>query len=63
MLTAPAYVASGIPLEGLLLFNAVEAVIDLPKTLLNVTGTMTAATIVSRVVTGERSTAITQEPS
>lgn len=49
VLTAPAYVAAGIPLEGLLLFNALETVIDFPKTVLNVTGAMTASAIVSRL--------------
>ena len=49
ILTAPAYVASGIPLQGILLFSAVDTLIDTPKTLLNVTGAMTASTIVARM--------------
>lgn len=49
ILTAPAYVASGIPLEGLLLFSAVDTLIDTQKALLNVTGAVTASMIVARI--------------
>jgi proton glutamate symport protein len=44
----PAYAAAGIPLEAVLMLNAVETVPDIFKTLLNVTGDMSAATILSR---------------
>jgi Na+/H+-dicarboxylate symporter len=48
LLTLPGYLASGIPLEPLLLLGAVEALPDVFKTLLNVTANMTATAIVGR---------------
>ena len=45
----PAYVACGIPAEGVLLLNAVEAIPDIFKTLVNVTTDMSVAVIVNRV--------------
>jgi len=45
----PAYLAAGAPIEPLLLFNAVETIPDIVKTLTNVTGNMTALTIVARL--------------
>lgn len=47
----PAYMAVGIPLEGVVLLDAMEAIPDVFKTVLNVTGDMSAAAILSR---GER---------
>ena len=44
----PAYLAVGIPIEAILILNAVETIPDVFKTLLNVTGDMSAATILSR---------------
>jgi proton glutamate symport protein len=44
----PAYVAIGIPIEAILILNAVETIPDIFKTLINVTGDMSAATILSR---------------
>jgi Na+/H+-dicarboxylate symporter len=44
----PAYLAAGIPLEGVVLLSAVDAVPDIFKTLLNVTADMSVATIVAR---------------
>jgi proton glutamate symport protein len=44
----PAYLAVGIPLEGIVLLNAVEAIPDIFKTLTNVTGDMSAVTILWR---------------
>ena len=44
----PAYVAAGIPIEAVLMLNAVETIPDIFKTVLNVTGDMSAATILSR---------------
>ncbi len=46
--TLPAYLAAGLPLEGLVILEAVETIPDIFKTLLNVTGDMSAATILSR---------------
>jgi Na+/H+-dicarboxylate symporter len=44
----PAYLAAGLPLEGVLLVSAADAIPDIFETLLNVTGDMTALCIVSR---------------
>lgn len=44
----PAYMAVGIPIEGYLMLKTVGAVSDIAKTVLNVTGDMTVATILSR---------------
>lgn len=46
--TLPAYMAAGIPLEGVVILEAVDAIPDIFKTVLNVTGDMSAATILSR---------------
>jgi proton glutamate symport protein len=46
--TLPAYLAAGVPLEGIVIAEAVETIPDMFKTLLNVTGNMTAATLLSR---------------
>lgn len=48
MRSAPLYLAAGIPIEGYLLVEAADSIPDIFKTLLNVTGNMTAATIVNR---------------
>lgn len=50
MTSAPVYLAAGIPLEGLVLIEAVEAVPDMFKTLVNVTADMTVAVVVARFV-------------
>jgi proton glutamate symport protein len=44
----PAYLAAGIPLEAVLMLNAVDTIPDMFKTLTNVTADMSAATILSR---------------
>ena len=44
----PAYVAAGVPIEGVVILYAVESIPDIFMTLLNVTGDMSAATILSR---------------
>jgi len=44
----PAYLAVGIPIEAILILNAVETIPDIFKTLLNVTGDMSAAVMLSR---------------
>jgi proton glutamate symport protein len=46
--TLPAYVAAGLPIEGIVLLEATVTIPDIFKTLLNVTGDMSAATILSR---------------
>ena len=49
MRAAPFYIAAGVPIEGYLLTEAVETIPDVFKTLVNVTGDMTAAAIVNRL--------------
>jgi Na+/H+-dicarboxylate symporter len=44
----PAYLAAGLPIEGVLILGAVEAIPDIFKTVLNVTGQMSAATLLTR---------------
>ncbi|HEX6650655.1 MAG TPA: cation:dicarboxylase symporter family transporter [Pyrinomonadaceae bacterium] len=63
--TIPAYVAAGVPIEGILVVEAVEAIPDIFKTLLNVTGDMSVAALVTRshrsrsqVIDVESSTAV-----
>ena len=46
--TLPAYIAAGVPIEGVLVIEAVEAIPDVFKTVLNVTGDMSAATLLTR---------------
>lgn len=46
--TLPAYLAAGVPIEGVIVIEAVESIPDIFKTLLNVTGDMSAATLVTR---------------
>jgi proton glutamate symport protein len=46
--TLPAYVAAGLPVEGIVLLEATVTIPDIFKTLLNVTGDMSAATLLSR---------------
>jgi Na+/H+-dicarboxylate symporter len=48
MITLPFYVAAGVPLEGVVLLNAVDAIPDLFKTVLNVTADLGVATMVAR---------------
>jgi Na+/H+-dicarboxylate symporter len=44
----PAYMAAGIPLEGVMILSAVDTIPDIFKTILNVTANMSVAVIVSR---------------
>ena len=44
----PAYLAAGIPVEAVLMLNAVDTIPDIFKTLTNVTADMSAATVLSR---------------
>jgi Na+/H+-dicarboxylate symporter len=49
MATLPAYLAAGLPLEGVMLFEALDAIPDVFKTVANVTADLSAAAIVSRL--------------
>jgi len=51
MRTLPLFVAAGIPVQAYVLTEAVDTIPDIFKTLLNVTGDMTAAAIVNRYCT------------
>ncbi len=44
----PAFLAVGIPIEGVLVLHAVDVIPDIFKTLVNVTGDMTVATVLAR---------------
>lgn len=57
--TLPAYVAAGLPIEGIIIAEAVETIPDIFKTVLNVTGDVSAATLLSR---GSRVTAVAGVP-
>lgn len=46
--TMPAYLAAGMPIEGVVILEAVDAIPDVFKTIANVTGDMSAAAILSR---------------
>ncbi|HYK03291.1 MAG TPA: cation:dicarboxylase symporter family transporter [Thermoanaerobaculia bacterium] len=46
--TLPAYVAAGLPVEGVILLEATSMAPDMLKTVLNVTGDMSVAAILSR---------------
>jgi Na+/H+-dicarboxylate symporter len=46
--TLPAYLAAGVPVEGVMILEAVETIPDIFKTLANVTGDMSVATLLSR---------------
>ena len=48
-MTLPFYLAAGLPIQGIVLLNAVDSIPDVFKTLLNVTADMSVATIVARV--------------
>lgn len=48
--TLPAYLAVGIPIEAVLIIDAFDVIPDIFKTLLNVTGNLTVASIVNRLV-------------
>ena len=51
--TMPAYLAAGIPIEGVVLLNAVDAIPDIFKTLVNVTSDLSAAAILTRLIGAE----------
>ncbi|HYB24386.1 MAG TPA: cation:dicarboxylase symporter family transporter, partial [Solirubrobacteraceae bacterium] len=46
--TTPAYLAAGMPIEGIVLLAAVDSIQDVVRTVLNVTGDLCAATILGR---------------
>jgi Na+/H+-dicarboxylate symporter len=48
--TIPLLLALGIPIQGIILFNSVEAIPDIFETLLNVTADMAVAVIVNRLL-------------
>lgn len=48
--TLPAFVAAGVPVEGVLILDAVEVIPDIFKTITNVTADMSAAAIVTRTL-------------
>lgn len=50
--TIPLLLAMGIPIQGLVLFDSVEAIPDIFETLLNVTADMTVAAVVARFLAG-----------
>jgi Na+/H+-dicarboxylate symporter len=49
LVTLPLYLGAGVPVEGVMLLKAVDAVPDIFKTLLNVTADMSVAVIVARI--------------
>jgi len=51
--TLPAFLAAGVPLEGVLILDAVEAIPDIFKTVTNVTADMSVAAIVTRRSTSD----------
>ncbi|MFN2397355.1 MAG: dicarboxylate/amino acid:cation symporter [Gemmatimonadaceae bacterium] len=46
--TLPAYVAAGVPIEAVVILEAVETIPDIFKTVLNVTGDMSVAALLTR---------------
>jgi Na+/H+-dicarboxylate symporter len=48
MTTIPLYASLGIPVEGIVILNAVDAIPDIFKTVLNVTADMAVTTVVAR---------------
>jgi Na+/H+-dicarboxylate symporter len=59
----PAYLAAGIPLEAVVFVDAVEAIPDIFQTVLNVTGAMSAATLLSRKSRGPEATGLSRTGS
>ena len=51
---APLFLAIGLPVEGIGMLIAVDAIPDLFSTVLNATGDLAAATLVSRYSVDER---------
>lgn len=61
--TLPAYLAAGVPLEGVVILEAVETVPDVFKTLLNVTSYMSVAVILSRAARSRAARSIATRPA
>ncbi len=59
MRSIPAFMAAGIPIEAVVLVDTVDAVPDIFKTVLNVTGQMTGATLLTRSSRASRGAAAT----
>jgi Na+/H+-dicarboxylate symporter len=53
--TLPAYLAAGIPIEGVVLIKVVDVIPDVFKTLVNVTGYMTVTVLLARLSVSVRS--------
>lgn len=47
--TLPAYLAAGLPIEGVVIFEAVDVIPDIFKTLVNVTGDLTVAAMMAHL--------------
>jgi Na+/H+-dicarboxylate symporter len=60
--TLPAYLAAGAPIEGIVIMEAVEMIPDIFKTVVNVTGNMSVATLLSRSSRTVPVTAAVAEP-
>ncbi len=56
----PAYLAAGLPLEGVMLFEAFDPIPDVFKTAANVTGNMAAATVAARFATPKEESAVSE---
>jgi Na+/H+-dicarboxylate symporter len=61
--TLPAYLAAGVPIEGVVLVQAMEAVPDIFMTLLNVTADMCAATILTRSSRSDPAVRAVEDPN
>ncbi|MGZ5472754.1 MAG: cation:dicarboxylate symporter family transporter, partial [Thermoanaerobaculia bacterium] len=60
--TLPAYVAAGIPLEGIIVLEATAMAPDMLKTVLNVTANMSVATLLSRSARGSAGAEVEGDP-
>jgi proton glutamate symport protein len=54
LFTIPAYLAAGVPIEGVMILDAAVTIPDVFRTLLNVTGDMSVATLLSRSSRAQR---------
>lgn len=48
------YLAVGLPVEGYILLETTDVIVDIFKTLLNVTGDMSVASVVDRITKARR---------
>ena len=60
--TLPAYLAAGVPIEGYIVLSTLATLTDFFATLMNVTGHMSAATILSRSARTSRRSPVTELP-